>query len=139
MIVTSVPKRLKIEANSHPMIPPPRIASRRGTSVCASSPVESTQRGESSPGMGGLTGKEPVATIALLNVTSSAPSIAIVVGLVKRPAPLTHSTPFALKSKATPPVIWSTTASFHDTTVPKSRVDSPTWTPSFANVSCASW
>ena len=36
-----------------------------------------------------------MATIALLKVTSSAPSTAIVVGLVNRPVPLTHSTPFA--------------------------------------------
>ena len=53
MIVTSVPKRLKIDANSQPMIPPPRMTSRRGTSVCARSPVESTQRGASMPGIGG--------------------------------------------------------------------------------------
>ena len=39
MIVTSGPKRLKIEANSQPMMPPPRTTSRRGTSVCARSPV----------------------------------------------------------------------------------------------------
>jgi hypothetical protein len=51
------------------MIPPPRIARRLGISVCASSPVESTQRGESSPGIGGRSGYEPVATIALLNYT----------------------------------------------------------------------
>ena len=70
------------------MIPPPRITSRRGTSVCARSPVESTHRGESMPGIGGRTGYDPVATIALVNVTSSAPSTAIVVGLVKRPVAL---------------------------------------------------
>ena len=139
MIVTSVPKRLKIEANSQPMIPPPRITSRPGTSVCARSPVESTQRGASIPGIGGRTGNEPVATIALLKVTSSAPSTAIAFGPVNAPLPLTHSTPFALKSDAMPPVIWSTTASFHEATVPKSSVGSPTCTPSFANVSCASW
>ena len=55
-IVTSLPKRLKIEANSQPMMPPPRTTSRRGTSVWESSPVESTQRGESRPGIGGRTG-----------------------------------------------------------------------------------
>ena len=31
MIVTSEPKRLKIDANSQPMIPPPRTTSRPGT------------------------------------------------------------------------------------------------------------
>ena len=137
--VTSVPKRLKIEANSQPMIPPPRTTSRRGTSLCARRPVESTHRGESSPGIGGLIGNDPVATIALSNATSSAPSTAIAFGPVNRPFPLTHSTPFALNSEATPPVIWPTTASFHWTAVPKSSVGSPTETPSFANVSRASW
>ena len=68
MIVTSEPNRLKIDANSAPMIPPPRMTSRRGTSVWASSPVESTQRSLSRPGIGGRSGNEPVATIALLNV-----------------------------------------------------------------------
>ena len=139
MIVTSVPKRLKIDANSQPMIPPPRTTSRRGTSVWARRPVESTQRGESIPGIGGRIGNEPVATIALVNVTSSAPSTAIVVGPVNVPFPLTHSTPFALNSEATPPVIWSTTASFQEATVAKSSVGSPVCTPSFANVSRASW
>ena len=70
------------------MIPPPRTTSRRGTSVWASRPVESTQRGESRPGIGGRIGYEPVATIALLKVTSSAPSTAIVVGPVNVPVAL---------------------------------------------------
>ena len=64
MIVTSEPKRLKIEANSLPMMPPPSTTSRRGTSVCASRPVESTHRSLSRPGIGGRSGNEPVATIA---------------------------------------------------------------------------
>ena len=72
-------------------------------------------------------------------MTSSAPSTAIVFGPVNRPLPLTHCTPFALKSEATPPVIWSTTAPFHPATAPQSSVGSPTTTPSFANVSFASW
>jgi hypothetical protein len=33
MIVTSEPKRLKMEANSQPMIPPPSTTRRFGTSV----------------------------------------------------------------------------------------------------------
>ena len=44
-----------------------------------------------------MSGNEPVATIALLKLTSSPPSTAIVFGPLKRPRPLTHSTPFALK------------------------------------------
>ena len=49
MIVTSEPKRLKIDANSQPMIPPPRMTRRFGTSFCASRPVESTQRARVEP------------------------------------------------------------------------------------------
>src|SRR3954466_13251479 len=55
-IVTSEPKRLKIDANSEPMMPPPRMTRRFGTSVCASRPVESTQRSLSSPSIGGGAG-----------------------------------------------------------------------------------
>ena len=85
MIVTSVPKCAKIDANSQPMMPPPSTTRRRGTSVWARRPVESTHRGESRPGIGGRTGYEPVATIALLKVTSSPPSTEIVVVLVNLP------------------------------------------------------
>ena len=97
MIVTSEPNRLKIDANSQPMIPPPRTTSRRGTSVWARRPVESTQRGESSPSIGGRSGNSRSRRSRCLKVTSSPPSTAIVFASVKRPAPLTHSTPFALK------------------------------------------
>ena len=61
----------------------------------------------------------------------------IVFGPVKAPVPLTHSTPFALKSAATPPVICLTTAAFHSFASPKSSCGSPTVTPSLPNVSCA--
>ena len=66
------------------MMPPPRTTSRFGTSVCASSPVESTQRCESRPSIGGRSGNEPVAMIADLKVTSSPPSTAIVFASLKR-------------------------------------------------------
>ena len=101
--------------------------------------MESTQRGESSPSIGGRSGKEPVATTALLKVTSSPPSTAIVFASLNRPVPFTHSTPFALKSAATPDVICFTTWAFHWFAVPKSSCGSPTCTPSFANVSSASF
>ena len=64
MIVTSLPNRWKIDANSQPMTPPPRMTSRRGISVWASSPSESTQRADSSPAISGRLGNEPVAMIA---------------------------------------------------------------------------
>ena len=90
-IVTSVPKRSKIDANSQPMIPPPRTTSRRGTSVCARRPVESTQRGESRPGIGGAIGYEPVATIALEKLSPISPlSNAIERASSKRPLPWNH-------------------------------------------------
>jgi len=103
MTVTSVPKRLKIDANSLPMIPPPRTTRRFAPSSVLRRPVESTHRGESRPSIRGRSGKEPVATTAVLKLTSSPPSTAIVVGARERPTPLmTHSTPFALKRPATP-------------------------------------
>ncbi len=138
-IVTSEPKRLKIEANSQPMMPPPRTRSRPGTDSCASSPVESTQRGESRPSIGGRSGYDPVATIAERNVTSSAPSTAIVCASTKRPVPFTHSTPFALKSPATPCVICLTTPAFHSFETRKSSSGSPTRTPNFTKLSRASF
>ena len=82
--------------------------------------------------MGGRSGNEPVATTAVLNVTSSPPSTAIVFASLKRPVPLTHSTPFAFKRLATPDVICLTTPSFHTLDAPKSSVVSPTLTPNFA-------
>ncbi len=138
-IVTSEPKRRKIDANSQPMIPPPRTTSRPGTCSCASRPVESTQSEESSPSIGGRIGNEPVATIALLNVTSSPPSTAIVFASLNRPVPRTHSTPFALNSPATPWVICLTTCAFHSFAVARSSSGAPTRTPSLANVSSASF
>ena len=88
--------------------------------------------------MGGRSGNEPVATIACLKLTGSPPSTWIVFASEKRPVPLTHSTPLALKRLATPCVICFTTPSFHWFAVAKSSVGSPTWTPSFAKVSSAS-
>ena len=79
-----------------------------------------------------------MATTALLKVTSSPPSTAIVFASLKRPRPLTHSTPFALKRLATPLTICLTTPAFHSLAVAKSSCGAPTWTPSLANVCSAS-
>ena len=137
-IVTSEPKRPKIDANSQPMMPPPRMTRRRGCCSCASRPVESTQRGESSPSIGGRNGNEPVAMIACLKLTSSPPSTASVFALVKRPVPLTHSTPFALKSPATPCVICFTTPAFQTLAVAKSSFALLTCTPNLPKLSSTS-
>ena len=74
------------------MIPPPRMTRRLGTSVCASSPSESTQRSDSSRWIGVRSGKEPVAMIADLKLTSSLPSTPIVFASLNVPVPLIHST-----------------------------------------------
>ena len=63
---------------------------------------------------------------------------AIVDALVNVPVPFTHSTPFALSSPATPVVICLTTPAFHAFDTPKSSCGSPTFTPNFAKLSCAS-
>src|SRR6185437_179075 len=94
---------------------------------------------ESSPSIGGRIGYEPVATIALLKVTSSPPSTAIVFAPAKRPLPLTHSTPFALNSDATPPVICLTTPAFHSFAFARSSLASPISTPNLAKLSSASF
>jgi len=127
------------------MIPPPSTTSRFGTSVWASRPVESTQSSESRPGIGGSSGNDPVAITADLNATSSPPSTEIVFASLKEPAPLTHSTPFALNKEATPLVICLTTAAFHSFACPKSSSGSETVTPSLPKESrawcrkCAVW
>ncbi len=68
---------------------------------------------------------------------SSPPSTASVFASRNEPLPFTHSTPFALKSEATPPVIWETTADFHSLAAAKSRRGCWTETPSFGNDSRA--
>ena len=85
--------------------------------------------------MGGRIGNEPVATIALVKLTSSPPSTATVFASLKRAAPFTHSTPFALKSEAMPPVICLTTPSFHSFARAKSSCGSPAVTPSLGSIS----
>ncbi len=57
---------------------------------------------------------------------------------MKRPVPLTHSTPFVLKRLATPCVIWWETADFHSFALAKSRVGALVLTPNLAKLSSAS-
>ena len=122
------------------MIPPPRTTSRFGTSVWARSPVESTQRGESSPSIGGRIGNDPVATIALEKLSPMSPlSNANERASSNLPLPWNQVTLFALKSDATPPVICFTTAAFHSFAFAKSRAGSPVTTPSFGSISFAAW
>ena len=71
-------------------------------------------------------------------MTSSPPSTEIVFASLKRPVPLTHSTPLALKSPATPEVSWLTIPSFHSFALAKSSSGALTFTPILAKVSSAS-
>ena len=64
--------------------------------------MESTQRGPSIPSMGGRSDCEPVATIADWNLTSSAPSTAIVLASVNVPLPETIVMSLALTTPVMP-------------------------------------
>ncbi len=138
-IVTSEPQWRRIEANSTPITPPPRIAIRPGTCSAASSPVESTQSGPSMPSTGGRSAWEPVATTALLNRTSSPPSTAIVFGLVNVPRPLTTVMPLALTTPVMPLTRPETIDSLFCWAAGKSSSAPLTFTPMRPNVSCASF
>jgi hypothetical protein len=75
--------------------------------------------------------------IAWSKCTSSLPSTKSVFASLNKPLPCSQSTPFALKSEATPPVICATTPRFHAFAAPKSSSGSSTITPSFSNDSRA--
>ena len=138
-IVTSLPQWDRIEANSTPITPPPRMAIRRGTFSTASRPVESTHSGPSMPSIGGRSARDPVATMALLNRTSSPPSTASVFGLVNVPRPVTTVIPLALTTPVMPLTSPATMVSLLDWAVGKSSAAPSTVTPILANVSCASF
>ena len=133
-MVTSVPKWAKIDANSTPMTPPPRMASRFGTSPISSRPVESRQRGPSMPSTGGRRDCDPVATIADWNLTSSAPSTAIVFASVNAPLPDTMAISFALTTPVIPFTSPSTMPCLFACAWAKSSSAEATLTPS-----CAKW
>ena len=78
---------LKIEANSQPMIPPPRIDEPRGTSVCASRPVESTQSSRVEARDRRADRERAGGDDRRLNVTSSPPSTANVFASLNGPCP----------------------------------------------------
>ena len=138
MIVTSVPKRRKIDANSQPMIPPPSTTSRFGTSVCASSPVESTQRSESSPSIGGRSGNEPVAMTADLNVTSSPAFDGDRVRVLERPLALDPLDAVRLEQPGDAAGHLLDDAVLPFVGLREVEPGLPTLTPSLANVSSAS-
>ena len=121
MIVTSEPKRLKIDANSQPMIPPPRMTRRRGTSVCASRPVESTHRSDSSPGNRRTERERPGRDHRRAEARRPRrPRPRSCSRRLNVPEPFTHSTPFALKRPATPLRHLPDDPRFHSFAAPKS-------------------
>jgi hypothetical protein len=72
IIVTSVPKRSKIDANSQPMIPPPSTTSASAPRLREEARrVDAARRLE--PGIGGVIGCEPVAMIALVKLSPRSP------------------------------------------------------------------
>ncbi len=137
-IVTSEPKWRKIDANSTPMTPPPRITRRRGTSPISSRLVESTQAGPSMPLTGGRSECDPVAITAERKVMSSPPSTAMVFGPVNVPRPFTIVIPFALTTPVMPFTRPSTMPTLFFWAWSKSSSGSDTRTPIWANVSRAS-
>ena len=113
MIVTSLPNLRKMEANSTPTAPLPRITSERGSSCrwIASSLVMMRVRSMSTPGT--LRGVEPVATmISLASSVCFSPSKTSTLPLpASRAVPLIQSILFFLKRNSMPRVRPLTTLS----------------------------
>ena len=95
--------------------------------------MESTQRGPSIPSTGGRSDCDPVATIADWNLTSSAPSTAMVLASVKAPLPDTIATSFALTTPVIPFTSPSTIPCLLACVWAKSSSAEATLTPSWAN------
>ena len=107
MMVTSLPKRRKIDANSTPTAPLPMIAIDFGIAfmLIASSLVMIRLRSISMPGT--LRGCDPVATMISFFAASVclSPSVISTMPLpARRPEPLIQSILFFLKRNSTPPV-----------------------------------
>ena len=135
--VTSLPRLLKMEANSIPMTPAPTMQSRRGTSLMLSNSVDVTTFLLSMPGMGSIFGLEPVAMMMLVALYSSSPTMTVRFE-VKRPVPCTTVIPGAESSVATPFLSVSTTWFLRSITRLKSNVNDSWLSPkvsAFANVS----
>ena len=132
MIVTSLPNRRKIDANSTPTAPLPMIAIDFGTSRrwIASSLVMMRLRSISMPGT--LRGAEPVATMISLRARSVcvSPSKTSTPPLpVSRAVPLIQSILFFLNRNSTPLVRPSTMRSLRACTCVMSIADGPAPAP----------
>ncbi len=75
--VTSLPMRLKTEANSMPITPPPMTHMRRGTRSMSSSSLEVSTPGSVAPGTGSSLLTEPVATMMRSAVYASPPATTV--------------------------------------------------------------
>ena len=132
MTVTCVPSMEYSEANSTPMTPPPITARRSGISGNERAPVESMTNGLSlAPGMGGITGTDPVARITWVAVWV-VPSTVTFPGPSKVPWPCTTVTPAFFSVAATPPTRVETTLSFHFCRAGQSIWAPSTFTPNWA-------
>mmetsp|Transcript_47714 Transcript_47714/g.91169 ORF Transcript_47714/g.91169 Transcript_47714/m.91169 type:complete len:265 (+) Transcript_47714:758-1552(+) len=110
--VTLAPSRSHTEPSSRPMTPAPITTILPGTFLSDSAPVEDTMLSSSmvTPGKGVTS--EPVASMTCFALSvflpPSASSTSTVSAESMRPAPLTYSTLFFLKSPSMPPVSWPT-------------------------------
>ena len=134
---TWLPNAANRDANSTPITPPPITTSRCGTALTASRPVESTTSGLSfAPGIGGITGTEPVAMITWSAVLWT-PSTSTAPGPTRVPWPKTTSTWFRFSVDATPATSLVTTSAFQAWTFAQSKVTFSAVTPNCSL--CSAW
>ena len=135
-IANSQPKALKIEANSHPITPPPTTIRLLGNSVNSNAPVLVNTCSSSISKIGIFAGSEPVAMMIFRASTSSTvPSVfvtSILPGCMILPLPLIDLILLPLNNVPTPLTSFRTTSSFWDITLAKSIFASLTSIPNSA-------
>ena len=136
--VTSLPRLLKIEANSSPITPAPTMHRRLGRASMSSNPVEVTTPGRSMPGMGSILEREPVATMMLSAVYSS-PSTSTLPTPCTTASPHTRVMPGWAMSVSTSWRNLSTTVRLRSMILPKSTAGRSPQTLAAASTASASW
>ncbi len=135
-MVTSVPMSAIVEANSHPMAPPPITAAVFGSSGIErnSSEVSTISPSTSKPGM--VRGREPAAMTTespeMVTDSDSPPSIETLWPACSRPWPSNMVTLRPLSSWPRPPTRVSTTFCLRSSVVDQSIPTSPTVNPNSA-------
>ncbi len=138
--LTLAPSASYTVAISRPMMPPPMMRSRLGTSARSSAPVESMRRGSSYGKPGMRADCEPAAMMQWSNETVFFPSLPCtsrVCGDANRAVPSTTVTLRALARPASPLVSLATTPSFQARSLARSVLGLPNSTPN-APISSAS-